>query len=60
MNDLVTTARCPRCGDVAAVGWTWWEDPPGARAVEYVCPRSCHLTAEELTVQFPEMHRWDF
>src|SRR4051812_4920839 len=56
MNDLVTTVRCPRCNGPAAVGWSWSEDPPGARAVEFVCPSGCRLTPGELADRFPEMH----
>jgi hypothetical protein len=56
MSDLMTSARCPLCGELAAVGWTWMEDPPSARAVEYLCPHGCRLTTDELADRFPEMH----
>jgi hypothetical protein len=56
MTDLMTSARCPVCGETAAGGWHWAEDPPSARAVDHVCPSGCLLTTEQLADRFPEMH----
>jgi hypothetical protein len=56
MTDLLTSVRCQVCGQTAAVGWRWAEDPPSLRAVQHVCPTGCRLTPEQLADRFPEMH----
>ena len=53
----VTWEPCPRCGERAAVGWrtadeagsTW---PLVEYAVEFDCPKACHLSIEEMVWSF--------
>jgi len=52
MSDRVTWEICPRCGDVAAVGWACVTPAPGRPAgeiaVEFDCPSGCPLDDTEL------------
>ncbi len=41
MSDAITWKRCPKCGDIAAVGWI--RDEP----VEFDCVRNCELSPEQ-------------
>lgn len=50
-SEWITWDRCPRCGELAAVGWSdagRWVDP-----VEFDCPRGCRLPSCELVKTFP-------
>jgi hypothetical protein len=41
MTDQISWDACPRCGDVAAIGWD--DDEPA----EFDCRRGCELTDAE-------------
>jgi len=56
MSDVITWETCPRCGRVAAVGWSSIRGDHDGEImrlpVEFDCPDGCALDADEIVKVF--------